>query len=108
MSIDVIRSIKQAETEADQIVKQSAAEARQIVAEAREQSYKLLKQSETVAEEEAGKILGEAGIKAGKEAEKIMEMVSRECEAIKEQARAKSQDAVGMILGRIVKTHGNC
>jgi len=36
-----------------------------------------------------------------------MEKVSKECAVIKEQANEKIQDAVVMILGRIVRTHGN-
>lgn len=107
MSIDIIRSIKQAESEAEQIIRQSAVQARQIAAEAQEQSYKLVEQSEVEAEEQSKKIINEAEKSVQEETGKIMEKVLRECADIKEQARGKIQDAVDMILGRIVRFHGN-
>lgn len=107
MSIDVIRSIKQAESEAEQIIRQSVVQARQIAIEAQDQSYKLVEQAEVEAEEQSREIINKAEKSVQEETGKIMEKVLTECVDIKEQARVRIQDAVDMILGRIVRIHGD-
>ena len=57
MSIDVIKSIKQAEAEAEEVIKKSTEDSRQILSDASNQSKSLLEESLEAAEKEAKVIL---------------------------------------------------
>lgn len=106
MSIDVIVSIKQTESEAQEIIKESLAQARKLIDEAELESKKLIQQAEKEADEEYQNIISKAEKSAYDEATVFMEKVVKECEGIKAEARGKISEAVNLILERIVKTHG--
>lgn len=108
MSIEVIRSIKQAEAEADQIAKQSAVDARKIISDAQNTSAQILAQVENATEESVKSIFEEAEKAAQGEITGIKDRIDRECAAIRKQAGANTGKAVDIIVGRIVRPYGDC
>ncbi len=107
MSIEIVKSIKQTETEAEQTRKQSVLEAREVVSQAKNQAYILMEQEIEKAENEAKGIISEAEKTAYSQIEEMKQKVSQECNEIKQQAMKKIDDAVNVIMGRVVKTHGS-
>jgi len=107
VTIDLIKSINQAEAQAEEISKKSMEDARQILSDASSQSEKLLLQSLEDAEKEAKAIILEAEKQASVEIEKYNKDVSSECEAIKSTAIKKLDRAVEIIIGRIVRPDGS-
>ena len=107
LSIDAIRSIKEAEEKAEQMIRQASAEARQIIADAEKQSVKLVEQAVEEAEAKARDILAEAEKEAEVEIEQLKKGIMQENLIIKEQASKKIKNAVDIIIGRIVKVHVN-
>ncbi len=107
MSIDIIKSIKKSESEAEEIKKQSFDDSRQILSEASSQSYKLMEQIVEDAEKEGKQIIKEAERLAGIEVQKLRDEVATECETIKTHGRKNLDKAVEIIIGRIVSFYGN-
>ena len=107
MTMEIKKTITEVESEAEQIKRQALADARLMVSEAREQAYLLLDQSVMDAEEEVAKIMQKAEKAAESEIEKLKSITENECGAIREQTQKKLDNAADIILGRIVKTHGN-
>jgi V/A-type H+-transporting ATPase subunit G/H len=107
VSIDILQSIVQTEEEADQIVRQSVTDARQIVIDAENQSYTLVEQSVQDAEESSGKIILEAEKIAQDKIDSFKQQVEQECSEIRQQAGERMSRAVDLIIGRIIKVHGN-
>ena len=107
MSIEILRSIRQAETEAEQIIRTSLAEARQMVSEVEGQSLRLLEQTE----EENGALYDRIISDAEKEeAQNIVQLRSRsaeECDALKRQAGNRIRTAVELILERVMGAYGD-
>lgn len=102
MSVDILRSIRETEAEAEQIVKQSIIDARQIVAKAEASSTHLLEQAEKAAHEDTKIKISMAEKQAQSQIDKIMEKSLQECKYIKEQARLNVDDAVKLIMRRII------
>lgn len=107
MSIEVLQSIKNAETEAEEIIKKSAADARQIVSDAESKSHELLEQLTKDLESKRMNIFSEAEKTADAEILKKREVIAQECEQIRKKAGEKFDDVVNIIVGRIVKINGN-
>jgi len=107
MSIDILRSIKDAEAEAEQIIKQSVAEARQIISDAQAQSSKLIEQAEEDAVKSYKAIIAKAENSQQEEIKKLNKQIDNECNAIRDNASKNMKKAVEVIIERIVKVHGN-
>lgn len=107
VSIDVIKSIKEAEEKAEQLIRQSLADARQIISEAENQSVKIQEKAIEEAEKRANEIIEQQEKAAEAEILQMKKSIDQECSKIKEQAEKHFDKAVDMILGRIVKIHGN-
>jgi V/A-type H+-transporting ATPase subunit G/H len=107
MSIDILRSIKVAEAEAEQIIKQSIAEARQIISDAQTQSSKLIEQAEEEATNSYKGIIAKAEDSQQEEIIKMKKQIDDECNAIRDNANKHMKKAVDVIIERIVKVHGN-
>jgi len=106
MSLEIIRSIRHAEKEADNIVKTSLADERRILANAEKESYRLLEKANEEAEIKKKAIIKKAESDAYKEIEKINNRILKECETIKKEAEQNITNAAEIIAGRIIKSHG--
>lgn len=107
MSVELIRSIRQWEQEAEAIVRQSVEDGRKIVAEAEIQAQKLFEEEEALALEAAQRTLEEAEAAAAVRVLAIRQQVEKECTEIRNTASAKMGEAVELLMGRIVKPHGD-
>lgn len=107
MSIEVLKYIKKAEEEAEEIIKKAAADARQIVLQAENQSRQLLEENESDIENKRKKLISEAEESANAEIKARMEEIARQCADIKARAMERIDDAVNIIVGRIVNLNGN-
>ena len=107
MTIDVIKDIKEAEAQAEQIAKQSQSTARQKVADAQAESGRIIDQAVAEAQKEADKVLLKSEVRAKEEISKITTRNSMECAEIKSTARKKFPEAIDIITGRIVKFNVN-
>ncbi|NLY43773.1 MAG: hypothetical protein GX066_07365 [Clostridiaceae bacterium] len=107
MSIDVLRSIAQAERDADEIIKKSVADCRQIVSKAQDEARQLIDQMIKEAQKEGDELIAQAELAALEEVKKIEENTKTECVALQQQAREKMDLAVDIIMGRIVNPYGN-
>lgn len=107
MSIEILQFIRKAEEEAEDIIKKSTADARQIVSQAETQSRQLLEKLDSDIENKRKKIISEAEDAANAEIKVKMQKVAQQCEEIKRKAGERIDDAVNIIVGRIVKLNGN-
>lgn len=107
MSLEILKSIKQTEDQAEDLQRQSLDDSRQILSEASNQSYKLQEQAIEDAEKDAKDILLKAEKLANTEIKKLQAEVDKECEEIKNHARKKLDKAVEIIMGRVVNIYGN-
>lgn len=107
MSIEVLKFIKKAEEEAEDIIMKSAADARKIILQAETKSRQLLEKLDSDIEEKRKKIISEAEESANTEIKIKMEEITQQCTDIKRKAREKIDEAVSIIVGRIVKLNGN-
>lgn len=107
MAESIILSIKNAESEAEDIKRKSLDEAKQILSEANNQAYKHFEQSIVEAEKEAKKIVKNAEQEAEKEIEKHRHAINKECTNILIESRKKLDKAVETIKERIVNIHGD-
>lgn len=107
MSVEILQYIRKAEEEAEDIIKKSAADARQIVSQAEIQSRQLLEKLDSDIENKRKKMISEAEDAANAEINVKMQEIAQQCAEIKRKAGEKIDDAVNIIVGRIVKLDGN-
>ncbi|MDR3121726.1 MAG: hypothetical protein LBU58_10415 [Clostridiales bacterium] len=103
MTIDVIKDIKQAESEADQVVRQAQSDARAIISDAKSQAEVIRNESAAEGRRQAEEKLVLAEKRADAAIEKLRSQISNDCAQIAKKARAKFADAANIISGRIVK-----
>lgn len=108
MYLDVIKAVKQTESEADKIIKEAIAESQRIVSEAKAKSEKLLEEAILKAEKESEKILEAAKESAQKDIIKLQADTDAECNELKNMAMSCMDEAVQLVIRRVVTAHGNC
>ena len=107
MTIDVIKDIKEVESQAEQIIRQAQTTARQTTDDARAESVRILEQAVEDSRIGTDEMLKKAESKAEEEISKIRIQVSMESAEIKDTARKKFPEAIDIISGRIVKFNVN-
>lgn len=107
MSIEILRSIRQTEAESDEIKKASVLESRRIISEANSRASELIEKARTEAESRARDLISQAEQEADREKDLLLDKVKEECAELKAQAMHKLDNAVDIIIGRIVKANGN-
>ena len=107
LTIDVIKDIQEAETQAEQIEKQAQNAARQKVADAKAEAGRIIEQAEADAKAEADAMLRKSEERAKAEISKINARNSMECAELKDVAHKKFPKAIDIITGRIVKFNVN-
>lgn len=107
MSAEVIRTIRQAEQQAENIRQEAMLKAREIVNRAEEQGNVILKNGAQDAEKEGKEIIEREQAEAEREIEILRQESGKKCEALTLQAEAMKDRASSLIMERIVKSYGN-
>lgn len=103
MSIEAIKSIREAEILADEKIKSAQQQAKDIIIEAEEKTEKILQDAINNQLAKNKKLLEEAEAKAIKEAEVKKQLNRTQCDALREKSANKFEAAVKMVMERIVK-----
>lgn len=98
---EVILSIKEGEDEATRIAEDGRKAVRSLISEARQQSEQEAASIVEAARAESEKKLKHAEVEARKKAEQVLSDGEQNIERQMQQARAKLDDAVQLILGRL-------
>ncbi len=107
MTIDLIKSIKDIETEGEQIEKESILEAKEKIEDAVNKGNNIVELANIQSEKETQKILSLAEEKIGKEIEGIEKQTLEECANIRQEAEKNINSAIEKIMERIVTIYGN-
>lgn len=104
---EIIKRIKAAEKEAEELVKNAQTQARQILAAAEAEAEAIHAEAVKAAKEMTESMKKEGEEKGTAEALPLNEQRQREIQQLKEAAKVKMEAAVAMITERIVKSDGN-
>ncbi|HHZ02528.1 MAG TPA: hypothetical protein GX396_06275 [Tissierellia bacterium] len=107
MSIEVIKVIREAEEKAEEIKKEALSKAKSIVTDANEEAQRILDEAVKEAEFNRKSVISKAESEGQLLYDDIINETKRECEEISNRANDNMNDAVTIILERIVKTSGN-
>lgn len=107
MSIDMIKSIRQAEEKAEEIRRGAVEDSRKILSQAQNEAYLFIEQSVEEADKEAKGILREAEAAANQLAQNLKTDVAAECNEMKKHAMEKVDRVIPLVMERIVKPNGN-
>ncbi|MEW5783568.1 MAG: hypothetical protein AB1767_00530 [Bacillota bacterium] len=105
LTVELVRSIKEAESKAEVLVRDARQESRRKLKEAEAKAVELLRSAEAEAEAQAQLLLQQAEEAARAEAEPLLKTQQEESAGIKARAEARFPAAVAMITERIVKFH---
>ena len=104
MSLDAIKQINEIEKQADQLVQDAKVKAREIISQAQKDAAAL---REKIIEESNEKALGAIrdGQKQGERAAQAdIKQAEEKCRDIRQEAESRMDDAVSLIVRRIVKS----
>lgn len=102
VSIVILNEIKSTEEQADQIEAQAQLKARDIIASARKDAAAMVEKAVGQAELEAKNVIKAAEEKATRDILEMKVKINEQCNIIKENSTGKLEDAVDLIVGRIV------
>lgn len=102
MAIEALNSVFSAEEQADLKLAAAAQEVRKILAESEMQGKQMILNAEAEAEETVEAMHHEAELKAAESARTVAARTLTECQALRTAAMSKMQQAVGLVVGRIV------
>ncbi|MPM54867.1 hypothetical protein SDC9_101650 [bioreactor metagenome] len=105
MSIELIKTIKEVEQNADQLIKDAKAEAKQLNLVAQNEAASMTKQIQDQAEAEVAVIIAQANQDAQKRYDEIIEKTIHECTQLKDNARKNLDKAVNIVYERVVKVN---
>ncbi|HOL92356.1 MAG TPA: hypothetical protein PK767_08100 [Clostridiales bacterium] len=103
MSVDVLKDIRAAEAQAEQIESEAARKARELIAAARNDAADLKARLLEDAENEALNVLKASEEKAYQDISAADAEIQARCDDIRKQAGERLDKAVDFIVGRIVK-----
>lgn len=104
---EVLKEIREAEKTAENLVKQSQINAREILKTADDNAKKILDAASADARNISSKLISEKEAEAKESAREIIEKAKMECDALKSIPAEKSENAVKLVIERIVKPYGN-
>ena len=107
MSIEVLKLIKEAEDKAELIKKEAAQQAKQIAANANAETSRILDEAMIKAESNRSDVIKGAESEAQLIYDEIIKEAEIKCKDIIKGAESNMDNAVSIILERIVKTNGN-
>ncbi len=101
MALDMITSIKKAESEAEKIIKDAQTEAKQILKDATDRSYRVISDAEEKTEKEMQEAVSSGAKGAEDECREILENSKRESEAMRVLCEPKMEKAISLIINKI-------
>ena len=107
MSIENMKRISDAETEAASLRRDAAYKAKLILDEGRKQAESLTEEARRESDKNYRAAIAFAGQQADQAYEARMTEVAAECAALKQRARARLPEAVRLITGKVVGNSGN-
>lgn len=107
MSIENMKRISQAEAEAVKIRKDAEAEAKRTLDAGRKEAAALLEEAGRKADEAYRTAMAEAEGKAKDAYEQHLEAVEKECGEMRALAQGHKEEAIRVIMGKVVGTSGN-
>jgi V/A-type H+-transporting ATPase subunit G/H len=107
VSIEILKLIKEAEDKAELIKKEASLQVKQIVANANAETSRILDEATVKAESNKSDVIKGAESEARLVYDKIIKEAEIKCKDILKIAEANMDNAVSIILERIVKTNGN-
>ncbi len=107
MTTDIIKGIKETENAADEKIKAAQQQAKDILTCAEQEAAHIIKAAEDQEIQESRKKLEAAEKEASLEAENKRKQNDEICKALKGKAEEKMEEAVNMVMERIVNMNGN-
>ena len=101
MSFEAIQKVTEAEKAGREKKAEAAAEAKRIVAEAERLGKQLVAQARADADAQVKAMVAAAEEKAAERSRKILEDNAAACEALKQDARSRMEQAADLIVGRV-------
>ena len=102
MPLEAIKLVTEAEQYAQRVRTDTQAKIRNIKADGEKEGLEMIELAVSRAMDETARIISEAEVKADRHAGKMLEQSRLECEALKERASGRLDEAVGLIVERIV------
>ena len=107
MSIEKMKQISQAEAEAVRIRTEAAAEAKRTLDAGRKEDLAVVEKARAEAEEAYRAAMARAEAEAAGAYEAHLKSVEQECGAMQALAQGHKEEAVKVIIGKVVGTSGN-
>ena len=107
LALEAIEAIKKSEANAKQLINDANNEAREIISKAKEDAQKQYEDVLAKAKEKTNKLINDAVNIGNKEAEPILAKGKKDAEDILNISDDKKNNAVKLVVERIVKIHGN-
>lgn len=107
MSIENMRQISQAEAEAVRIRTDAAAEAKRTLDAGRKEAAAVVEKARAEAEEAYRAAMAQAEKEASGAYEEHLKSVEQECRTMQALAQGHKEEAVKVIIGKVVGTSGN-
>nr|WP_315020647.1 hypothetical protein [uncultured Aminipila sp.] len=107
MSLEQIKIIKDTEESADKIRRESVEESKHLLQRANQKAGEIIQAAKNKGELSYKEVISEAETEAQLTYNQIISDAEKQCETILSTAVEKLDEAVSVIVGRIVKTSGN-
>lgn len=107
MTLDVIKTITEAEKKGEKIVADSVSRTKEILSKAEEEEQRILENKLKEGEKEAFKIIEQTEKEIQEIVKKIYMQVEKEGNAIRNAADSKINVALNFIIEKVVKSSGN-
>lgn len=108
MAYEILKSIVEAEARAGEIKRQAAEQAEELKASALKQQESMLEQAKLQGKKEMQDAAEKAVADSQTAIQEILKEADATCEAIREQASRKKEEAVAAVIGKVVGTYGSC
>lgn len=103
MALEAIQTVTQAEARAKADREAAAAQAKQRLTDAQREAKQTVEQVRQKAREEARQMMAQAEEKAAQATREALEQAGQDCEALKQSARGRLEQAAQLIVGRVVE-----
>ena len=103
MALEAIQTVTQAEARAKADREAAAAQAKQRLTDAQREAKQTVEQARQKAREEARQMMAQAEEKAAQATREALEQAGQDCEALKQSARGRLEQAAQLIVGRVVE-----
>ena len=107
MAIEAIKEIRKVEMQADEMIKKSHEQSKKIISDATNEGEKRYNEIISEAKSVAQEIMNNAEEAGKKEAKIILSEGKGKCAEVSDLTSDKINDAVNLVIERIVKTNGN-